>query len=83
MNKIMVDIEVPIAQRVFEVLLPAHLCGFEILSLVIKLVVELTDGIFMESDETILCGKEDGSILDLNVPIWMSGIKNGDRLVLI
>ena len=83
MNKVLAEIEIPVAQKVIEVFLPPHLTGFEVLPLVIKIASELTDDIFMASDETTLFRKDDGSILDLNMPVWKLDIKNGDRLVLI
>ena len=83
MSKVLAEVEVPIAQRVFEMFLPVNLTGFEALPLIIKLAGDLTYGMFMAGNETVLCRKEDGSILDLNMPIWKLGIKNGDKLVLI
>ena len=83
MNKIMVEIQVPVAQKSFELFLPIHLRGFEALKLITKLAATLTGGLFTASNETILERKEDGSILDLNLPIWKLQIKNGDKLVLI
>ena len=83
MNKVLIEIEIPVAQKAVEVFLPCHLTGFEALPLVIRIATELTDGIFIASEETVLCRKEDGSILDLNMAVWKLDIKNGDKLVLI
>ena len=83
MNKILVEINVPIAQKTFEIFLPAQMLGFDALPLIIKSAEILTDGIFMASEETILSRKDDGSILDLNLPVWRLDIKNGDKLILI
>lgn len=83
MNRILVEIYVPIAGRSFEVFLPIHLAGYEALRLIIKIAADLTDGLFVSSEETALCRKEDGSILNLNQAIWMLGLQNGNKLTLI
>ena len=83
MNKLLVEIFVPIAGKSFEVFLPLHLSGYEAMQLIIKIAADLTDGLFVASEETTLCRKEDGSILNLNQPIWKLELKNGDGLTLI
>jgi len=83
MNKLNVEIEIPVAQKTIEVFLPVHLSGYEAAELIKKLAVSLTNNIFMSDGETVLFKKDDGIILDLNMPIWMLNIKNGDKLVII
>lgn len=83
MNKIIVEIFVPIAERSFEAFLPSHLAGYEALQLVIKIAADLTGGLFVANDETALCRMEDGSVLSLNQPVWKMGLQNGDKLSLI
>ena len=82
-DKLLVEVSVPVAQKTFEILLPKHLLGFEALQLIKRAVTDLTDGLFVQSEETTLCEKETGSILDLNLPIWKLGQENGSKLVLI
>ena len=83
MSKVLVEIDIPIAQKVFEVFLPLHLTGFELLPLIIRTAEDLTDGIFSASEETTLSRKEDGSLLNLNLPVWRLEVKNGEKFVLI
>jgi len=83
MNRILVEIFIPIADRSFEAFLPSHLAGYEALRLIIKIATDLTGGLFVSNEETVLCRKEDGSILNLNQTIWMLGLKNGNKLTLI
>ena len=83
MNKILVEIMVPAAQKCFEAFLPVHLSGDEALQLIIKIAVDLTGGLFVANEETAVCRKEDGSILNLNLSVRELEIKNGDKLVLI
>ena len=83
MNKTIVEIVIPVAQKTFEAFLPMHLSGFEALALIAKIAEETTDHLFIADDETTLCREEDGSILDLSLPLWRQGLKNGDKLLLI
>lgn len=83
MNKIRVEIHIPVAQKVLEVFLPLHLRMGEIIRLVSKMAIDMTGGLFNQSEETVLCNKEDGSILDMNASVLEAGLKNGTKLVLI
>ena len=82
MNRVLTEINIPVAQKVFEVFLPLHLTGFELLPLMVRIAIDLTDGIFMANEGTTICRKEDGSILDLNMPLCKLGLRNGDKLIL-
>ena len=82
MNKVFTEIEVPAAQKVFEVFLPQHLTGFEVLPLLRKMAEGISDSSVIIGNEPLLCKKDDGSVYDLTLPIWKLGIKNGDILVL-
>ena len=83
MNKFLIEIFVPIAGKSFEVFLPPHLYGYEAMQLIIKIAIDLTGGLFVASEQTALCRKEDGSILNLNQPVWKLELKNSDELTLI
>ena len=83
MDKILVEIFVPVAGKSFEIFLPLHLLGHEVIHLVIKIASDLTDGLFVASQETAICRKEDGAILNLNQTVWKLKLKNGDKLALI
>jgi len=83
MNKIMVEIFVPMAGRSFEAFLPSHLAGYEALGLIVKIAMDLTGGLFIANEETVLCRGEDGAILSLNQPVCKMGLQNGDKLLLI
>ena len=83
MNRILVEIFVPIAGKSFETFLPLHLFGYETIQLIIKIAADLSGGLFVASEETALCRKEDGSILNLNQTVWKLELKNGDKLLLI
>ena len=83
MDRVLVEISVPVAQKVFEAFLPTHLTGFEALPLIIRTAEDLTGGLFAACSETTLSRKEDGGIIDLNLPVCRLSIKNGDKLVLV
>jgi hypothetical protein len=83
MNKALVEIFVPAAQKSFDIYIP--LCGrlYETLSLLNKAISELTAGEFMASPETALCDRETGNILDINSSVAKLNLQNGSRLMLI
>ncbi|MDR0852349.1 MAG: EsaB/YukD family protein [Clostridiales Family XIII bacterium] len=83
MNKILIEIEIPVAQKSFEVFLPLHLTGYEVLGLIVKIATELTDRLFVADDGVALCRKEDGAILNLNQPLWKLGLINSEKLILV
>ncbi|MDR3310790.1 MAG: EsaB/YukD family protein [Oscillospiraceae bacterium] len=83
MNKILVEVYVPIAQRTIEIRLPVHLALSEALRLIAKLARELTDGEFTPNGETTLCRRDDGSVIRAGGTVYGAGIRNGSRLLLI
>ena len=56
---------------------------FEVLELIKKSVTELSNGRFKADENTAICNKTDGTILNINLSVLELGIKNGSRLMLI
>ena len=83
MNKILVEVYVPVAQRSFDVYIPLASAIAEILLLLVNSINELTVGLYMASSNSILCDRETGSILDVNISVYESGLCNGSKLILI
>lgn len=83
MNKIMVEIFVPIAEKKYDILLPTNIDLYTALNLIGKAITDISEGLFIMDTQTVLCSKEDGVILDINLSVYESGIKNGSKLILI
>jgi len=83
LDKILVEIYIPVAHRCFDAFIPATLKLYEIERLLIQAFEELCDGQFVASPDTVLCEQGTGAVLDINVSALESGLVNGSRLMLI
>lgn len=83
MDKAMIEIFLPAAGRSFDVQVPLNLKVWEIIAMVSNAVEDLSDGFFTPSDQTTLCDRSTGAILNMNITAEELGIKNGSKLMLI
>ncbi|MBQ4260133.1 MAG: methyltransferase [Lachnospiraceae bacterium] len=83
MEKVLVDIFVPVLNRTFEVFIPLRSPMHEVLELIKKAVTELSDGRMTVDENTTLCYRTDGTIININLSVYELGIKNGSKLMLI
>lgn len=82
-GKILVEIYIPASGKCIDVRIPLSLRVWEVLSLLSKVIVEISDGCFEFTDQTTLCDRKTGSILDMNITAEELGLKNGSKLMLI
>jgi hypothetical protein len=83
MNKILVEIQVPAIGTSYDFWIPAHLYLNEVLLSVGKALEDLSNGSFLLSEDTVICDKTDGAILNLEKTVADLGIRNGSVLLLI
>lgn len=83
MDKILVEIYVPVVNRSFDTYLPVSLKLHEIEALLAGAFRELCDGQFVASPDTVLCDRLTGQALDINKSVLELGLMNGSRLMLI
>lgn len=83
MNKVLVEIYVPVLNRSFDVFIPLTSSMSQVLELVKKAVKELSDGRFIADENTALCQRQDGTIININLSVAELEIKNGSKLMLI
>lgn len=83
MNKIMVEIYLPAAGKSYDVRIPASSRIGEIIPLVEICLAELEEGYFVTSKDTVLCDKNTGMTLDVNLTPSEMGILNGTKLMMI
>ncbi len=83
MDKVLVEVFVPLLDRSFDMFLPAASPMYEVLELMEKAVTEMSDGRFIATDNTTLCYREDGAILNINLSVYELEIHNGTKLMLI
>lgn len=83
MDKILVNIFVPIINSSYDMFIPVSLKVYTVLELIKKSVAEMSDGRFIANENNVFCFRGDGSIIDINLSVLETEIKNGSRLMLI
>ena len=83
MDKVLIDIFLPAINRSFEVYIPLDSKFYEITTLVSKMLSELSNGLFISGDDSILYERKTGNILNINMSARQLNIKNGDNLMLL
>lgn len=83
MEKVLVEIFVPVLAETFDVFIPLRPPLHEVLELIKKAVKELSDGNFAADENTAICYREDGTIININLSAYELGIHNGSKLMLI
>jgi hypothetical protein len=83
MNKILVNIYIPILNESYDIFIPAQSQLFVVTELIKRAVSELSGGQFMPAADTVLARKTTGEILDGNRTVFELAIGNGTKLMLI
>lgn len=83
MDKILVEVYLPAAGSSFDVIVPCDLRLFEAIMMLSKILSELCQGYFISSEDTVMCDKESGAILNINMSVGELGLCNGSKLMLI
>ncbi|MDR0918978.1 MAG: hypothetical protein LBM93_06965 [Oscillospiraceae bacterium] len=83
MSKILVEINLPVANKKFDVYIPVEGKVGEILILSTQLLSELSDGNFKGDENVVLIDLEYNHILDVNKFVGETQIRNGSRLMMI
>lgn len=83
MQKVLVEVFVPVLDRSFDMFIPLQSPMYEVLELMKKAISEMSDGRFIANQNTTICHREDGSILNINLSVYELEIRNGSKLMLI
>ncbi|WP_196048854.1 methyltransferase [Clostridium saudiense] len=83
MDKVLIDIFLPAINRSFEVYIPLDSKFYEITPLVSKMLSELSNGLFISGEDSILYERKTGNILNINMSARQLNIKNGENLMLL
>ena len=83
MNKLMIEIYLPAAGISYDVRIPVDVRIGEMIPLIETCMAELEDGYFIPSKDSILCDRNTGVVLDVNLTAGEMGIVNGTKLMLI
>jgi hypothetical protein len=83
MNKALVEIILPAADKKFDVYIPFESRMSEVKVLVSNLLSDLSDDKYKYTDSSVLCDAESGIIFNVNMKVAELGIKNGSKIMLI
>ncbi|MCM1178617.1 MAG: EsaB/YukD family protein [Clostridium sp.] len=83
MSKRMVELYLPAAGASYDVRIPTDSRIGDMIPLLEACMAELEDGYFVPDADSILCDRETGVVLDVNLTAGEMGIVNGAKLMLI
>lgn len=83
MKKLTLEIYVPAAQRAFDVQAPAGAPLSQVRELAGREIGRLSGGVYEADPACVLCDRESGAILNINMTVWELGLRNGSKLMLI
>lgn len=83
MDKVIVEIFVPVLDLSFDVFIPLQSPMSCVLDLIKKAVIEMSDGRYIADEYTAICYRKDGDIININLSVYDLGIHNGSKLMLI
>lgn len=83
MEKVLVEVFVPVLDRSFDIFIPQSSPMYEVLELIKKAIKEISDGRFVADSTTAICYREDGTIININLSVYELELRNGSKLMLI
>ncbi len=83
MNKIIIEVYVPASGNNYEIRIPKSIQMYKILELIKKAITESEDGRYVPDDNSVLCDRYTGNIINLNLTATEIGIRNGSKLMII
>lgn len=82
-NKILVEIEIPLIEKKYDLFIPINKKIGTIKSLIENSLLELTDNSYEIKEDTNLYSKETGTVYDVNNTVRDTDLKNGSRIILL
>ena len=83
MDYILVSLEIPAIEELYEIFIPAFAEVDKLVDMLRKSVRDMSDGRYTPSGEEYLCSRETGTRFLGSVTLQQYGIRNGDHLLLI
>ena len=81
-DKVLVEVIVPSIEENYDVYIPVRRKVGNVIELISKAIFELTDGIFINSEQTMLYDYETGNPYPIDVIIKDTTIRNGSKVIL-
>ena len=83
MDKVLVEVYVPMLEKIYDVWIPSHKRIYNVIDLLIKAVNELNDNCYRPDKLPMLYDKLTAEVYDINLSIKDSTIRSGTELVLL
>ncbi|WP_251548763.1 methyltransferase [Neobacillus muris] len=83
MPKILVEIYNPASHHSYDVFIPLKSKVYEVAYLLSNTASELSKGYYKATEQTVLCDRVTGQVLDHQLTIEELGLKNGSKLMLL
>jgi len=83
LDKYLIEVYIPVLNKSYDVYIPALTKLYEVEALLAAAIAELSDGYFTARQDTVLCDKDSGMLLDINKSAMELGMQNGSKLMLI
>lgn len=83
MEKILIEVFVPVSGKTYDFFVSEEMKLYEIKAAVCKMITELSFGVFIADDNSLLCYRENGLILNINLSARELELENGSGLMLI
>jgi transcription termination factor Rho len=82
-NKILIELEIPLIEKKYDLFIPINKKVGTIKSLIENALIELTEDAYKIKESTNLYSKETGDIYDVNQTVRDTDLKNGSRVILL
>ena len=83
MNKILVKLYVPMLEEQYDVWIPVNKEIYDIIQLLVKIVMEFSDGYYRPKKLPALYDKLTAKQYDINYTVKQANIRNGTEMILI
>ncbi|MCM1190293.1 MAG: methyltransferase [bacterium] len=83
MDKILVEVYVPVVEASWDMFIPREAKMYEVLDMIKTAVSDLSGGRFLADENTAVCYRQNGMILNINLSVKELGLKNAAKLMLI
>ncbi|MGJ7922730.1 EsaB/YukD family protein [Neobacillus sp. LXY-4] len=83
MDKVLVEVYIPASEKSYDVFLPLDSKLYEVVYLLASTMAELTQGEFSANPDTVLCDRNTGQMLNINLTVEENGVMNGTKLMLV
>lgn len=83
MDKILVEVYLPAANHSYDVYIPLKSKLHEVIQLLSRTLMELSEGYFIPNQDTVICDRDTGIIYSINMSIEELELHNGSKLMMI